>query len=97
MSVLAARRASEQFVDLFGGHRTAEHKALGERTAHLAQQLGLMIRFDAFGDRLEPEIANQSDDRSDQLRLTDVGSHLAHETSVDLYAVQRQPAEIRQR
>src|SRR3982750_4235127 len=59
---LVLSRAPEQHVDLFRGNGTAEHEALGECAAHLAKEPRLLVGFNAFGDRLQPEIPNQADD-----------------------------------
>ena len=86
--VFLAARVTEQFVDLARWHWATEDEPLSEGAAHLLKKARLLVGLDPLGDRLEAKIPNQCDDRADQLGLADVLSHLTHEASIDLDAVE---------
>ena|SRR5690349_22690672 len=94
---LAHRWRPQQHLEIRGGKWTAEHEPLREGAAHFPKQVRLLIGLYAFRDRLQAEVADQRHDRADELCMAAVCSHLAYEAPIHLDAVDRQPAEVRQR
>src|SRR5256885_298105 len=61
------------------------------------EELQLLLRLDAFGDDLEPELAAHRDDGRADRGVIRVPPEIRHERAVDLERLDREMLEVRER
>ena len=77
--------------------RPAQVVALRDVAAELGQAVPDLLRLDALGDDLEPEVAAEVDRRAHDRGVVLVAGHVHDERLVDLDLVDRQPLEVAER
>ena len=80
-----------------GGLRRREEVALGLVAVERDQRDELLLGLDAFGGDAQAERVGQTDDRRDDRGVAGIGAEAAHERTVDLHGVDREPLQVAER
>src|SRR5213079_1799661 len=87
---------SDEIAEFLGGHWSCEEEALRLLAAERAQERGLRVELDAFGDDGEAEGVRHVDDRAHDRRVGLVLQDIGDEGTVDLERSKREAREVRQ-